>query len=427
MICLCIFAPIGGYSSAYALETDTSTIETALMRNLAQFLNQNSSFDYNRMAGTVGEYNSALSLSRYLSNYNLQAKTNKQDSSIVQGQDGMQEFAYDDDIFYEKRISHNIIYTIKGASSDKRIVISTNYDNYPYGYDNLDEYDEVTQDTILYCSQGINASASSVAVLLTLAQLLPQNYFNFDIDIIFFGAGYQHNAGAKYYNQTMSQSDRDRTMLMMDISRIGLGESLYYYSGEFSNKNSFYGEILGFKRFKNSFHGASTSEDNLLGYTSAGYSGSIQAFEGSGLNVLHLFAGAYENGLFGGYCEYSDKGNLENSVNDTLSYINANRGADLKSNMTQTVSAVQKMLNNSKCTQTLSKGESIWQYKLLKSNIMIILVVVLFILIIISLIIHYHLENNAYKYASDNKIDGVMIQIDNKEDGTPDSKNEQGK
>ena len=38
-------------------------------------------------------------------------------------------------------------------------------------------------------SDGINASAASVAVMLSLAELLPANYFDFDVEFVFFGAG----------------------------------------------------------------------------------------------------------------------------------------------------------------------------------------------------------------------------------------------
>lgn len=427
IICLCIFSSGGGYSCVYALENNSTVIANAINNNLIKFLSQNIVDDYNRVAGSIGEYHSALALSQYLSNYSLQAKTNAQDSSIMESQAGMQEFAYDDEMFDAKRISHNVIYTIKGASSDKRVVISTNYDNVPYGYDNLTEYYEISDDTILYCSQGVNASASSVAVLLTLAQLLPQNYFDFDIDIAFFGAGYQDNAGAKYYNQTMNRADRERTMLMVDISRIGLGENVYYYAGEFSNKNAFYGQNLSLKQFKNSIHGASTSEDNLLGYTSAGYSSSTQVFEGSGLNVLHLFAGAYESGVFGGYCEYNNNDNLTNTVNDNISYINNNRDTSWMNNMTKAVSAIEQMLDNTQFTQTFSKNAPTWQYKMLQANIMLILIIVLFVLIIASLIIHYFLAKKSFKYASDNQIDGVMIQIDTPDDVQSNKENIDGK
>lgn len=423
VMCLCIFSSGGVCLSAYAFESDTSAIESALTNNLVKFLSQNVIYDYNRVAGSIGEYYSALALSQYLSNYSLQAKTNAQDSSIMESQDGMQEFAYYDETFGCKRISHNVIYTIRGASSDKRVVISTSYDNIPYGYDNLNEYYEIDDDTIMYCSQGVNASASSVAVLLTLAQLLPKNYFDFDIDIIFFGAGYQNNAGAKYYNQTMNKSDREKTMLMLDISRIGLGENVYYYAGEFSNKNAFYDQNLSLKQYKNSMHGASTSEDNLLGYTSAGYSSSTQVFEGNGLNVLHLFAGTYESGVFGGYCEYYNQEGITNTLNDTLNYINNNCGTNLISNMAQSISAIENVLDNSQFVQTFSKNASTWQYKMLQANIMLIWVVVLFVLIIITLLINYYLAKKSFKYASDNQIDGVMIQIDTPEDDQNNDKN----
>ncbi len=417
MVCLCM-SPICIKSTSFALENNSAVIDNNIRQNLATFLNASKENDYNRVAGSSGEYSSAKWLSQCLNNYNLQAKNHAQDSTIMESQAGIQEFTYYDEMFYEKRISHNVIYTIKGASDGKKVVLSTNYDNLPYDYESDDEYGEIDSNSVLYFSQGINASASSVAVLLSLAQMLPQSYFDFDIDIVFFGAGYQDNAGAKYYNQTLSKTERENTILMLDISRIGLGERLYYYSGEFSNNNSFYASALDISRYKNSMHGASTLSDSGLGYTSAGYSSSTQVFEGNGINVLHIFAGAYDSKAFGGFCEYSDQFNITNTSYDNLDYISKNHSTDVTKNMTKAVMLVQGLLDNEQFTSTLSKKPSTWQYELFNVNSIMVITVLLILLIIVCLIIHYVLEKKARKYALDNRVDGVMIQIDEPETKT---------
>lgn len=412
LACVCVSPAFGCFKFVNATEvSSTVEIENKLKTNLTNFLSASLQDGYNRVAGSDGEYKCAVQLSQTLKGYLLQAKTHSQDASIMESQDGIQEFSYFDNMLYSKKLSHNVIYTIKGASSERKIVLCTNYDNLPYDYKNLNEDDEITNDTTFYCSQGINASASNVAVLLTLAQILPQNYYNFDIEIVFFGAGYQDNAGAKYYNQIMSKSDRDSAMLVMDVSRIGLGESLYYYQGEFEDKD-IYKSTLKASKFQNSMHGASVSDDSLLGYTSAGYSSSTQVFEGCGLNVLHLFAGAYHSKAFGGFCEYNDKTNVTNTKEDNLDYIYSTYGTDLLNNMAVATTSIKALVDEPNFVKEFSEKPSTWQYNMLEVNIMVVVVVILFVLIITALLIHYVLETRAYKYSQENRINGIMIQID---------------
>lgn len=416
-------------AKAYATElAGQDAIRTTAYEYLLNFVQYNGvARSYvDRRAGTLAEKLSANFIASYLEGLGLEAKTHAEEQSIDPSLPGIQEFSFYDIYTGNKKTSYNVIYTIKGISNQKKVVISANYDNYYAGY--IDQEDQVIQAGEDF-SDGINASAASVAVLLTLAEILPQSYFDFDIELVFFGAGYNNNAGAKFYNQTMNRTERERVMLMLDISRIALGDNVYYYSGAFKTaQDNFYSNTLSLTKFKHGLTGSAVENtENLLGYSNAGYSSSTAVFEGHGLNVLHIFAGSYENGIFSGYCEYNGVSNITNSQSDSVDYILETYGNDLTDNMTIAVQNVISLLTNSNFVKELNTKPTTWQYKLFSANnyVPLILLVILIVLMIVCLLIHYGISKKTYKYIAENNINGVVIQIDeDKLNNSKDKKNE---
>ena len=410
-VCLLVAVP---KNISYSYAIDTTGARSTAVGYLNEFVQYGAPLKttVNRTAGSYGEQQAALQIQLNLESLGLEAKN---DGALTIN--GEQSFSFYSYVTYKKEISQNIIYTIKGKSSAKKVVLSTNYDNLFIGY--LSQEDDMITEGEAY-SEGINASAASVAVMLTLAEILPQNYFDFDIEFVFFGAGYNDNDGAKYYNQTMDKTERDKTLLMLDISRVALGEELYYYSGNFGSvQDEFYVETLNnLIQYKAGIHGSSTEDYSTdLGYANAGYSGSTAVFEGSGLNVLHLFAGTYNKGLFSGYCEYSNKINITNTENDNLDYIIATLQSKSFANVEKAILGITKLLDNQNFVEQLSKQNSTWQYKVFsnKVDINFILLIMIIIFMIISIIIHYSITKKTYKYIEENKINGVMLKIDEPE------------
>ena len=374
-----------------------------------------------RRAGTIAEYLSANYIASKLEFFGLEAKTYAEDVSIAENNAGMQKFSFENYYTGQKDTSQNVIYTLKGKTSNKKVVISASYDNYYEGY--IGQDDQVIEEGEDF-SDGINASAASVAVMLSLAELLPVNYFDFDIEFVFFGAGYHNNAGAVFYNQCLKNSEREKVLLMLDISRIALGDYIYYYSGAFgSHADSFYEKVFTINKYKHSLSGAATENyNNALGYSNAGYSSSTAIFEGRGINVLHIFAGSYKSGVFGGECEYIGKSNITNTQKDSLDYIVNTYGQDLTNNMAKAIKSVISLLEHDSFVNQLSQPASIWQYKVFsaKNYIILIMLVVLILLLMICIIIHYKLSRNAYKFVTENKIDGVVLQIDENDSNSKD-------
>ena len=405
-ITLCLFTvntATNNYSRAQEslLDTQFVDVQNDTLANLSNFVSVGM---YNRTPGSNGEQLVASFIQQSLTSYGLQGKSN---ATTV---NGLQKFEFKNKTD-EKLTSYNIAFTLKGKSSDKKVVICTNYDNMYYSYYSEEDYNNVK------ISQGVNASASSVAVLLTMAQKIPQNYFNFDIEFVFFGARNANNSGAKFYNKNINQTERESILLLVDISRIALGNNVYYYSGAFKTKqDQLYNKTLTAKKYNSGFSGASSfGEDTKLRYYNAGYNGNTTAFEGYGLNVLHLFAGDYSGGLFGGYREYSEGINVTDTYYDNIEYILQNYGNDLQNNMALAVTNIVTLLeDNEFITSMQLKNNNNWKYKMFSNTgyLGAVIIVVIFILAIITILYHYKLTKKCYSYIEKNKISGAVLEIE---------------
>lgn len=405
VLCLVCVNPLN--IAASATEIDLTNVKNICNSHLINFVQLNSSHRtmLDRRAGTNGEHQAANYIASMLGALGLEAKNNQSTTN------GMQQFNFTDD-YDQKQTSYNVIYTIKGAKSEKKVVISTYYDNFYYGY--FTHEDQVIEDGEDY-SEGINASAASVATLLTLAQVLPQNHFNFDIELVFFGASYYGNSGAAFYNQAMNNTERSSVLLITDMSRIALGSHLYFYSGTFgSAQDDYYASKLNFKQYTQGFSGSSVEDYySKFGYYNAGYSSSTTVFEGGNINILHLFAGDYETGLFGGFCEYSYAQNVTDTNCDSLKYITEKHGDAYLLNMQTTINSLIEMLSDENFQSKMEMPNNKDFYKFFTfNNIYFVLLIILICLMIVSILIHYGLSKKSYNYIMQNQIGGVVIEID---------------
>lgn len=431
-ICVAVFAIMlsclfscnivgSNFSNAQALDASVN-IRQNVFANLEKFIDRNNSTKLfvNRLAGTKGELAAAEHIKTILLEYGLEPKTN---SST---QDGMQEFSFVSDYYNKKAASQNVIYTLKGKTSDKKIVLTSAYDNYYDLYLDSDNfiYQQQTGDVRTY-SEGINASAASVAVLLSLAEILPQNFYDFDIEFVFLGASYSSDSGAKYYSSTMSSEEMANTLLMIDVSKIALGKDVYYYTGEFGSKQDAYyaSQLSNLVKYSTGLAGSSVAADNFLGYENAGYSGATAVFADNGLNIVHLFAGSYDTGMFAGFLEYHNSLNVINGKFDNLEDILQTREVDLADNLAIATESLFNLINDENLISQMSVKNSNASYKFFTNYklISIITIVLVFVLMIISVVIQYYLKKKAYAFMLSNNLNGVMLEID---DGTEKTKNQ---
>ena len=411
-----IILPSISFSKAnysYAAEITEETLNEQTVTYIKQFVGYDSPAKtlVDRRAGTQGEHAAASQIISLISANGLVAKNNDSTTS------GIQSFEFYNPNTGKKETSRNVIFTLKGSDSSKKVVISCNYDNYYSGY--IGQNDQVITTGEKY-SEGINASAASVAVLLSLSKFISADTLPFDIDFVFFGAMYADNAGANYYNQTLNKTEREQILFMFDLSRIAVGSNLYFYTSEFGSKQDAYlADKLGIKQFKNSVHGTGETANNNLGYVTGGYSDSATVFAGTGLNYVHIFAGDYETGVFSGIRELDGQANVLNTENDKYDYIVSTHKKMLLNNTKTIFLALDNLLSDENIVSSGEIKNGAINYQLINNNYSHwITFFIIMICLIIAIVIHYTISKKTVKYAIDNKITGVMIQVedDKKED-----------
>ena len=360
-----------------------------------------------RVAGTYGELYAGYYIKGELET--LSANVEPADNATTT--DGKQDFAYDSLRTGKRTNSFNIIYSIKGTSSEKKIVLVCNYDNYFEPY--LSQDDCIIASGEAY-SEGINASAASVSLMLAFAENISKNTYDYDIELVFCGAGYDGNAGANYYLQTMGKAERERTLLLVDISRIAFGKDVYYYSGEFGSCHEDIYSKIGLTKFSSGISGASIDAENALGYENAGYSGATVLFSETGLNFLHIFAGSYDQGIFGGICEYYGRQNVLNTEKDNLDYIAAE---DLTANLIKAAKGLVNLLSQPNLAAKLATADGRTMQNIFSNHAIVgwITLIVLLVLLLISILVHYGITKRTYDYAKNNDISAIMITLDDED------------
>ena len=103
----------------------------------------------------------------------------------------------------------------------RRVIIGAHYDT-PVGVEQAGAYP---------LFDGISDNSSSVAALVTFLREVRYHPFNYDIDVVFFGAGYDDWRGARTYLSGIAASDLDLIDAVYVVSSIYGGDKLYAHAG----------------------------------------------------------------------------------------------------------------------------------------------------------------------------------------------------
>lgn len=352
-----------------------------------------------RIAGSEGEKLAAEYIVEYM---NTKTSFVPKSSNFVI--DGVQDFQFLSTITNIYESSQNIIYDYKVQGCDKTIILGCSYDAYAVFY-NEEEY------KIEYKGvQGVNNSAASVALLLALASEIQNMNLNFNVEIVFFGAGDSDNAGSKYFVQGISKEASKDILCMINFDNIALGENSYFYIDETSNKFSDYMKNIVKKNEINMkqvevshLNKMLLSSPNELGlkYTHIAMSSDNFNFMKSNILSLNFFAGSYSNGIVMGRSEYSNLDAITYTIDDNLDYINEHYEENaIEKNIYSVYQTVCSILTDSDFISVLeaSQNSNNFFYAVFgNEKLAIFLTVIAFIImIIIALYIHYRLTKKSY-------------------------------
>lgn len=398
-------------TSASATELQSqSAFETDIMTVLNEYVTYT-----DRVAGTDGEKNASEYIRNYLSTQtSLTAKNN---AYIT---DGVQTFSFGSIFTSLYETSQNIIFEYNsGNEGSKKVIIGCHYDAVAFA---LNE-NQVTENIVE--SESVTGSAGSVATLLVLAKYLPSLNLNYDVEIVFFGAGESNNAGSNFYLQGISSEDKENILCYINFDSIAVGKYTYFYVDEVDN--SLFDLISNVA----STNGTSTSKVNTfnlnkvlldsqnelgLSYTHIALSSDNFNFMKNGITSINFFAGDYSYGVSIGRNEYESNEIVAYTENDNLAHIFEIYGEDaVINNLYNIYRTVCLTLTDSNLESAITSTQNSmnWFYMFFGNDELVLyLTVVVFILfIIIALYIYHKLEIKSYYANVEKEFLTTVVQI----------------
>lgn len=135
--------------------------------------------------------------------------------------------------------SQNVVayYRAQAESVDtKNVIIGAYYDN---------RYASAYNGAQALKSEGALSNATGVVTLLSVAEYLQTEkpLLDFNVSIVFFGASAVSTTGAQRYYNGMSVSERDNTVLMIELQRLGVDHVYAYSDSRATRREAFFDEI----------------------------------------------------------------------------------------------------------------------------------------------------------------------------------------
>lgn len=220
LFCALFLAPTS-IGRAFAVNTspDTTIEQTTKDFIKSQYLDITIKDDtarfYNRTAGTSGEKDFALYLQSFMDELGYTPNGSDQENPAF---DYFEFTSAIDNLTYR---SQNIKFIKNGTSSEKKVIICTSYDN-AFGFASGENSLEII---------GEDASLNNVLVTLAIAKALNSVELNFDIEFIFFGAGYHQMAGSRFFTRGIDNKAKEKILLALNIDDLS-DTDLYLYDAE---------------------------------------------------------------------------------------------------------------------------------------------------------------------------------------------------
>lgn len=351
----------------------------------------------NRLAGSEEEGLTKDYIFNYLS---TETQLKKRDDGRVK--EGIQEFTFESYFSGKYEKSQNIVFGLDKSGTNKKVVLGTHYDSVAYKEDSYMTVDDIV------ASEGINASAGSVALLLAIARDIHTWNLNFDVEIVFFGAGESNLAGSKYYTQGLTEKEQNNIVAMINFDGVAFGKNQYFYVDEVETK---FEKFVNKVSTKNNLSIKQVNTINLnkvvgvqdelgLGYTHIALASNHVYFKKLGINTINFFAGDYSNGIVMGRSEFEGKDLIRYTENDSLEYIKTHYGAEVVTeNLFKVYNMVYSTLTDTGFIGAAGESnQSSWFYLLFaNSHLALYLTAVAFVVfVVVAMFVYYKLTIKAY-------------------------------
>lgn len=220
----------------------------------------------------------------------------------------------------KKKTSHNVsaVYTEDGATDN--VIIGAYYDNC-YALIPSGSTEQVG-------AEGALANGSGVAAVLAIAEYLGGDHapLGFNVTIAFFGSSAIGTTGANEFYKKMDRSQRNNTVLMVELQRLGV-DHVYAYCGAPSGRETFFDRVASengfdiYKTTQKSPHVLGMSMLDGVPYYQWAQTGLYGSFYNDGIPTLNLVGANWET---------IDLTDTESAFNSEIAFTSGDTLANLK-------------------------------------------------------------------------------------------------
>jgi len=413
VLSLVMFTPFTNVVKGAEDEQVISTITQELKSFIEYGEEEESKQRQQRVAGSEAEYKSAIYIKSILDG--LVSFIPVSNGSTEQG---VSQFNFTSSKSGDLKSSQTLVYRKEGrVETDKKVVLACHYDSAQVL--EAKQGDEGQVEFVSLVTEGVSDNAGSVATLIALAKAIDSVSLDFDIEIVFFGAGNENYAGAEFYLRGLSDKECKNILLMLNLDNIGVGAYNYYYVNEYQTpQDELYTKVLGqnfaIKRLQSkNVINVNAQGPNGLDYVHIGLESDHACFMDRDINVLNFFSGDYENLLTYGLNEYSGVANITYTKNDTYDYITSNC-SNYFDNLKNVYSGVLSLLSQEGFLATMEKQNNSQDFYAFWTNekvAVFVTAILLFVFIFLFYIIYYILNKKSRRFAEQSNIDGIVLKI----------------
>lgn len=196
--------------------------------------------------------------------------------------------------------SSNVI-AYKQGKSNKQIIVGAHYDSVSIG-------------------RGSDDNASGVGVLLEVAEVLKNIPTPYSIVFIAFGAEETGLRGSSYYAENMSPEEVEKTVGMINMDSLAVGDKMYVYGGV-GEAGFLRDQALAIVNKKKLNVGTNPGLNPIYPAGTTGDWSDHAPFKDIGIPYGYLEATNWEIGDLDGYTQTVDYGEVWHTKNDNLEFI----------------------------------------------------------------------------------------------------------